>query len=72
MYFLRQYLKGVKGSGTKDIWTGDFVPTENEILETFGDNGKLWKTMNAFEKPLKIIEKPWKSIWKPLKIIENH
>jgi hypothetical protein len=40
MYFLRQYLKGVKGSGTKDIWSGDFVPTENEILETFGDNGK--------------------------------
>ena len=40
MYFLRQYLKGVKGSGTKDIWSGDFVPTEDEILETFGDNGK--------------------------------
>ena len=41
MYFLRQYLKGVKGSGTKDIWSGDFVPTEDEILETFGDNGKM-------------------------------
>ena len=40
MYFLRQYLKGVKGSGTKDIWSGDFVPTEDETLETFGDNGK--------------------------------
>mgnify|MGYP003657527111 FL=1 len=41
MYFIRQYLKGVKNSGTKDIWTGEFVPDEDEILETFGDNGKF-------------------------------
>ena len=41
MYFVRQYLKGVKNSGTKDIWSGDFIPTESEIMETFGDNGKF-------------------------------
>ena len=41
MYFVRQYLKGVKNSGTKDIWSGDFIPTESEIVETFGDNGKF-------------------------------
>jgi len=40
MYFVRQYLKGVKNSGTKDIWSGEFIPTEDEVLETFGDNGK--------------------------------
>ena len=40
MYFIRHYLKGVKNSGTKDIWTGEFVPEEKEIVEAFGENGK--------------------------------
>ena len=40
MFFLRQYIKGIKNSGTKDIWSGDFVPTEEEVVEAFGENGK--------------------------------
>lgn len=41
MFFLRQYIKGIKNSGTKDIWSGDFIPTEKEVVEAFGgENGK--------------------------------
>ena len=40
VYALRQYLKGVRGSGTKDLWVGDIIPTRDEVAEQFGTNGK--------------------------------
>jgi len=40
VYALRQYLKGVKGSGTKDLWVGDVIPTRDEIAERYGAKGK--------------------------------
>ena len=41
VYFIRHYRKGVKNSGTRDIWTGDFVPSEEEVLEAFGQEGRF-------------------------------
>ena len=40
VYALRQYLKGVRGSGTKDLWIGDVIPTRDEVANQFGTDGK--------------------------------
>jgi len=40
VYALRQYLKGVRGSGTKDLWVGDYIPTRDEISANFDSVGK--------------------------------
>lgn len=39
MYAVRHYLKGVS-SGNKDIWSGDYVPSESEVVGEFGAAGK--------------------------------
>ncbi len=41
VYAVRQYIKGVKGSGTKDLWVGDTIPTRQELIEAFGGEGKF-------------------------------
>jgi len=40
VYALRHYKKGVKGSGTRDLWVGDIIPTREEIGDEFGRTGK--------------------------------
>jgi outer membrane murein-binding lipoprotein Lpp len=40
VYAVRRYVKGVKNSGTRDIWVGDYLPTEQEITSDFGLEGK--------------------------------
>jgi len=39
-YAIRKYIKGVKNSGTRDIWKGDYLPSENEVISQFGMEGK--------------------------------
>ena len=41
VYAVRQYIKGVKGSGTKDLWVGDVIPTRQQLIESYGGNGKF-------------------------------
>ena len=41
VYAVRQYIKGVKGSGTKDLWVGDEIPSRNQLFERFGCEGKF-------------------------------
>jgi len=40
VYALRHYQKGVKGSGTKDLWVGDVIPTRDEVAKHYGSKGK--------------------------------
>jgi len=40
VYALRHYQKGVKSSGTKDLWVGDVMPTRDEIAQNYGSSGK--------------------------------
>ena len=41
VYAVRQYIKGVKGTGTKDLWVGDEIPSRNALFERFGCEGKF-------------------------------
>ena len=41
VYALRHYIKGVKGSGTRDLWVGDYIPSRDEIAEAYGESGKF-------------------------------
>ena len=40
VYALRHYQKGVKGSGTKDLWVGEVIPTRDEVAQHYGSDGK--------------------------------
>ena len=31
---------GVKNSGTRDMWKGDYLPSEKEVVSEFGADGK--------------------------------
>jgi hypothetical protein len=39
-YAVRKYIKGVTNSGTRDVWKGDYLPSENEVISQFGQDGK--------------------------------
>mgnify|MGYP003109487954 CR=1 FL=1 len=39
-YAIRKYIKGVKNSGTRDMWKGDYLPSEKEVVSEFGADGK--------------------------------
>ena len=40
VYAVRRYVKGIKNSGTRDVWVGDYLPSEEEIVQNFGREGK--------------------------------
>ena len=39
-YAIRKYIKGVKNSGTRDMWKGEYLPSEDEVISQFGQDGK--------------------------------
>lgn len=78
-YAIRKYIKGVKNSGTRDMWKGEYLPSEDEVITQFGQDGKYIVFQRGkgirgmrkvaqygpYEKPSTFTSSPKKSEWMP-------